>query len=128
MLGALIKEIAKILYTNKPKNKMEISFNLERIVKIVFEEERPTKYVFVEKKPIKYLFGLIDFGEFSEEGWLNHSFPAIFGIESEKSLIEYGFKIYPLSERTENRVCEKERVTVYLTDNYSEVKSFDTNE
>lgn len=28
---------------------MEISFNLERIVKIVFEEERPTKYVFVEK-------------------------------------------------------------------------------
>ena len=49
MLGAIIKEIAKILYTNKPKNKMEISFNLERIVKIVFEEERPTKYVFVEK-------------------------------------------------------------------------------
>jgi hypothetical protein len=106
---------------------MEISFNIERIVKIVFEEERPTNYVFVEKKPIKYFFGLIDSGEWTEECWLNKSF-TIFGTDSEEYLIKSGFKIYPLSERVENRVCCKARVEVLLTDGYSVLQEFDTNE
>lgn len=104
----------------------EINFDVNAIVTVRFYEERPTDYVFVEAKPaIKWFFGLITIKEATKEGFSDGDYFS--GALTEETLNKYGYKVYPKSERLNNRVCRKARIDVDLEHGYSVSNSFDSD-
>ena len=104
-------------------------FDVNEIIGIKLIQERPAgEFQWVEAKPEeRTFFGLIKVRSAQPAGFLDHSsFQET--IYTEKELKDYGYTVYPYSERVNSRVCRKPYVTVYLPHDLSVQRTFESNE
>jgi hypothetical protein len=111
--------------------KYESHFLIENIREIQLTKERPAGYIWIDEKIeiIKkwYWFGFYKKEIKTEAGFYEKGYEH-YAPHTEQYFLDMGYKIYPISERIENRICSKAYVTLSWKDGGSRGFNFESDD